>query len=207
MTSHKAFTLIELLVGIVVGLIIILTIGAISQISLSSHTKRIQQTNIEKDIVYGFRLIQDRVRNSDACEKKSPAGTWLSDQLRVTHKTYTPNHDIGGNLIYFCPIHTTFTSTNHLDTCPTCGRFVKQKFTVVVNESAFGVVSNNGLKKLVYVHAINAPSVQDIILSVPDTNPLDFVVTSTGGGYKVDVSGTKDKIPFQSTTLVTRRMP
>lgn len=62
-TMKWGFTLVELLVGLVVGAVLVLIVGVISQVSVGSHERLRREAEVYNDLFYGFNLIKHSVRN------------------------------------------------------------------------------------------------------------------------------------------------
>ena len=62
--NKKAFTLVEMLISLVVVSILILSIGVISSLGVSSYNQAQKQAFLYEDLSFGFKLIQNRARSS-----------------------------------------------------------------------------------------------------------------------------------------------
>ena len=80
MKYQKGTTIIELLVVLIIGLTMLLAIGAISDIGKVTQRKLINEASIYNDISYGFKLIQRRAHGS-ALSSAGPPTNWVGDQL------------------------------------------------------------------------------------------------------------------------------
>lgn len=81
MKSIKGTTLIELLVVLVIGLAMLLAIGAISDIGKRTQRNLLGEASIYNDISYGFKLIQRRAHGSVLDKEGPPTNSWVGDQL------------------------------------------------------------------------------------------------------------------------------
>jgi len=80
MKNLKGTTLIELLVVLIIGLTLLLAIGAISDIGKQTQRTLISEASIYNDIAYGFKLIQRRAHGS-ALYSEPPPANWVGDRL------------------------------------------------------------------------------------------------------------------------------
>ena len=84
MKNKNAFTLTEVLVSILISAILILTIGVISSISNSTHTKLEREAQVYNDITYGFKLIQNRVHSVSSIKPPiNQTGNWIGQHIEV----------------------------------------------------------------------------------------------------------------------------
>lgn len=90
MNSNKGFTLTELLVTIVIGGLMMLTMGSISEIGKRSHRKLLRESGGYNDIAYGFKLVRNKVHKTRAKDLKSvtilsSSTTWvpLTERLEL----------------------------------------------------------------------------------------------------------------------------
>ena len=85
----NGFSLIELQVSILIASILVLTIGAISSISLKRYRNLQAEAKIYSDISYGFKLIRNRVRTSSSLSLLNAAGNWKSERLVIRKEAET----------------------------------------------------------------------------------------------------------------------
>ena len=95
MKNQKGTTLIELLVVLMIGLTMLLAIGAISDIGKQTQRKLIGESSIYNDIAYGFKLIQRRAHGS-ALDSVGPPMNWVSDQLITGAERFGVYYHPGG---------------------------------------------------------------------------------------------------------------
>lgn len=75
----NGFTLVELLVGLVIGAVLVLIVGVISETSVGSHERLRREAEIYNDIFHGFNLIKHSVRNGVNVEVVN--GTIIGDMV------------------------------------------------------------------------------------------------------------------------------
>jgi len=98
MNNKKSFSLVEMLVALVVSSIIVLTIGAISSISLSSHKKTRQEAAIFADITYSLKFIKRQVRKADLLFREvSPPADWVAPQLIINSTSAIGLYNVPGD--------------------------------------------------------------------------------------------------------------
>ena len=96
MKNKNAFSLIEMQVSLVVAAILVLTIGAISSISLSSHNRMRKEAEVFADIFYGFKLMQNRIRESGVSISPVPiSAPWTSEQILINN-VFPTNDEVFG---------------------------------------------------------------------------------------------------------------
>jgi prepilin-type N-terminal cleavage/methylation domain-containing protein len=189
MRNNKGFSLVEMLVALIVAAIMILMIGVLSNIGQKEYKKVYEKQAIYNDISYGFKLIENRVRDSDSMTfSVATAPSW------------------GGNPPWI-------KSADDATTTPTSlgGRLIVRHTETSVIESAFCLYQENGStsKNLVYVPDISAPTIFDRILTVDtttDTLNLTFR-NSSSSSITVRINGTKNNISFDISNVVLRRTP
>ncbi|MCK5013961.1 MAG: type II secretion system protein [Candidatus Omnitrophica bacterium] len=82
--SENGVSLIEVLVAMVIAFVIFLSIGVISKISISTHTKYCNETRIYADISYGFKLIQKHIREANIVNPPdAPGAPWIGSRIVV----------------------------------------------------------------------------------------------------------------------------
>ncbi len=86
--NQRGFTLVELLSGLVIGLIVILTLGIISTISQRSYQKILRESNLYSDVAYGFKMMQNRVRTASSTSISTPGGVWQGDRLNISGQAF-----------------------------------------------------------------------------------------------------------------------
>ncbi len=86
MKKKKGFTYTELLISIVLSSFVVLSIGAASTIGRRSYEKVVEETKIYSDIAYGFKLLQNRIRQADSLTTQPAAGAWVSATLIVNNR-------------------------------------------------------------------------------------------------------------------------
>ena len=64
--DKRSFTLTELVIGLAAGAIVILTIGVISSVGISSSNKLRKEAEVYNDIRFGFDLIEHSIRKAKA---------------------------------------------------------------------------------------------------------------------------------------------
>jgi len=80
--NKKAFSLVEMLVALVVSSIIVLTIGAMSSISLSIHKRTRQEAAVFADITYSLKFIKRQVRGAGSLFREDPPpADWIAPRL------------------------------------------------------------------------------------------------------------------------------
>ena len=82
--NKKAFTMVEMLVSLIVAVILILAIGVISSIALSSNRKQRVNLDTYSDIHYGFKLMENKIRSAvSAISTSTPGGDWRGARLEM----------------------------------------------------------------------------------------------------------------------------
>lgn len=84
--NKNGFTLIELLVTIIIGGLIMLTMGSVSEIGSRSHKKLVLESDIYNDIAYGFKLVQNKVHKAVSVSATPISGgstTWKDGTERL----------------------------------------------------------------------------------------------------------------------------
>ena len=85
--SQSGTSMVELLVSVVIAVIVLLTIGAISQVAIRSHNRCFNETEIYADVSYGLKLMQKRVRESMSVAVDTPGGSWTGSRVVIGNKT------------------------------------------------------------------------------------------------------------------------
>jgi len=88
MRNTKAYTLVEMLISLVLGAILVLSMGAISSISNNSYRKVMAQAQVFNDIHYGIKFLQSHVRKASALYTETGNGSWVSQKLIVDHEAF-----------------------------------------------------------------------------------------------------------------------
>jgi len=84
MKNNKAFTLIEMLISLVVAAILVLTCGVMASIGNANYVKVIREGQMHADIAYGFRLLENYVRESQNIKPpETVGGAWVGARLVV----------------------------------------------------------------------------------------------------------------------------
>lgn len=91
----RGFTLVELLVGLVIGAVLVLIVGVISQTSFGSHERLRREAEVYSDIFYGFNLIKHSVRNGLIVSADGANNTITADNF-----IFRVSPGNSGNLIY-----------------------------------------------------------------------------------------------------------
>jgi prepilin-type N-terminal cleavage/methylation domain-containing protein len=81
MMKRDGFTLAEMLISLIVAAVLILTIGAISSISLTVNKKLRTEASIYTDLSYGLKLMRNRARGAKSLKCQLVGTPWVSDQL------------------------------------------------------------------------------------------------------------------------------
>ncbi len=82
-TNNKGFSLTELLVSMLAATILFLIVGTIATIANTCFNKAEREQQIFKDISYGFKFIQNRVRASSGLQIIALANPWQGRQLQI----------------------------------------------------------------------------------------------------------------------------
>lgn len=84
--SQKSFTIIELLAVMIIGSILLLSVGVISIIAMRSHENYRRESQVYNDISYGFELIKNRVRRTTfAPDTLTDTPPWVGKALVVEY--------------------------------------------------------------------------------------------------------------------------
>lgn len=83
MKANTGYTYVELLIGLLVSSFVMLTIGAVWGLGKRSYDAVQNEMAIYSDVSYGFKLIQNRVRQAKSIKKESAAGNWVDEKLLV----------------------------------------------------------------------------------------------------------------------------
>ena len=171
--KNNAYSMVEMLITLVILGIMILTVGAISQVSQSSHYKQRLELDAINDVNYGFKLITYDIRSASSISPLvAQTGNWRGNHIELVN---------GGLTV------------------------------------AFGVYRTNNVRDFVFIpdmtKDITNSNNRSIILSVPDTadssTNLSFVPTydavNSPNKMIVEVSGTKDKLPFDLKATILKR--
>jgi len=94
----KGTTLIELLVVLIIGLMILLAVGAVSDIGKRSQNKLIVEASIYNDISYGFKLIQRKVHGVGLVPPDNTVvNGWVGSRLVVGSEAFGVYTHSGGS--------------------------------------------------------------------------------------------------------------
>ncbi|HLF17744.1 MAG TPA: type II secretion system protein [Candidatus Omnitrophota bacterium] len=79
--TNKAVTLVEMIVTLVIGTLLIFILGSFIGLSSRSYSSTVRESSVNSSLMYGLKLIQNRVHKSKFLEEQAVAGQWLSEQL------------------------------------------------------------------------------------------------------------------------------
>jgi len=187
--KNNAFTLVELLVGIVTGAIIVLTIGVISTIALSSYKKVSDEAAIYNDLSYGFKLFQNKIRSSKSITKSAPGGL-VNPVVQLSG---------AGNV--------TCTWVNIPGTFDRL--FVSYRVGVVDIDAAIGICDAGNTRVLVYMpDSDSTAEFGEVVFSAVQSEIERFIVDLDASSDEAtfDIKGKKGKIPFQTDIAIWRRI-
>ena len=92
MMNKRAFTLVEMLVSMVVAAILMVIVGKLSDIAMSSSRRLRKESEMFSEIMYAFKKIQKYVREEpDICDKVSPPGSTGSNSWNGNILECPPN--------------------------------------------------------------------------------------------------------------------
>ena len=84
--SENGVSLVEVLVAMIIALVLLLSIGVISRISIRTHTKYCSETQIYADISCGFKMIQKHIRESSGANVDTPGALpWVGSRIVVVN--------------------------------------------------------------------------------------------------------------------------
>jgi prepilin-type N-terminal cleavage/methylation domain-containing protein len=100
MQIKKGFTLAELLVTMVISAVLILMVGAISQIAFSSHDQIRKEGDVYSDLFYGLSRMNFSVRKASALSLDNtwPNPPWVSSILIVDNSAFGLYRPAGGKI-------------------------------------------------------------------------------------------------------------
>ena len=181
MKNKNAFSLIEMQVSLVVAAILVLTIGAISSISLSSHNRMRKEAELYADIFYGFKLIQNRVRESSVgVSIVGQSNPWTGSRLVINNSTGTNDEAFG-----LCQ----YNSSGSNPLCVTSGSNI-----ALVHWPNYTASTTVNAGEVIFSTPFSGSNLA-LTFSTPDANTII-----------VNLSGTKDNIPFNLSTTIKRRI-
>jgi hypothetical protein len=79
----KGYTYTEMLISLAISSFVVLSIGAASNIGRRSYGKVVEETKVYTDISYGFKLMQNRIRQAKNLSTQAASGVWVSNKLIV----------------------------------------------------------------------------------------------------------------------------
>jgi len=88
MKNQKAYTLCEMLISLVMTSILVLSMWSISSIGTNSQKRVAAEAQVLNDIHYGFKFLQNRVREASALYPEAATGSWVSQKLIVDHHAF-----------------------------------------------------------------------------------------------------------------------
>ena len=88
---RSGVTLVELLVSLLIATVLVLTIGAISEISLKSYTKNRQRISTISDIYYGFKVVQKHIREAKTITQITSASLERTEDQLTVNSWQTPS--------------------------------------------------------------------------------------------------------------------
>ena len=196
LTSTRGFSMVELLVSIIIATILMLAVGAISSISLSSHNKVRNESELFGDLAYTFKTFQKITReagNSQAGPCTTPpCGAWASKQLIVSNNAGTSNDAFG-----------LFDNT----TDATKRELIRVSYTTATFPTDSTVQSTKEV--LTSFHRTNDTVSFDYNFQFAFGPPNCAILNSVPLGattVAVCLNGTKSKIPFEIASEIKRRV-
>lgn len=104
MNKNKAFTLTELVIGLMIGVFILLAVGAISQVGPESYEKLRGESQVYNDIMYGFDLIKSKVHSAKVVGLENwHRAEWPEDMLVLDDSAfgiYVPKKSTERQFVY-----------------------------------------------------------------------------------------------------------
>ena len=80
MINKKAFTLVEMLITLIVAAILVLTMGVLSDLAMSTTTKLRRETEIYNEVLHGYKIMQKHMREASSCAMITPSSvSWIGD--------------------------------------------------------------------------------------------------------------------------------
>jgi prepilin-type N-terminal cleavage/methylation domain-containing protein len=100
--SPKALTMVELLVALVISSVLILMVGAISNIAFSSHTQLKNENDVYSDLFYGLSRLTFLAHKASALtlDNTWPTPPWGPNMLIVDNSAFGLYQPVGEK-IYF----------------------------------------------------------------------------------------------------------
>jgi prepilin-type N-terminal cleavage/methylation domain-containing protein len=98
MQIKKGFTLAELLVTMVISAVLILMVGAISQIAFSSHDQIKKEGDVYSDLFFGLSQISFSVRKASVLSLETWSLPWVSNMLIVDNSAFGLYRPTGGKI-------------------------------------------------------------------------------------------------------------
>jgi len=99
MKIKKGFTLAELLVTMVISAVLILMVGAISQIAFSSHDQTRKEGDVYSDLFYGLSRMSFSVRKASTLSLDNTWPLpWVSNMLIVDNSAFGLYRPVGGKI-------------------------------------------------------------------------------------------------------------
>jgi len=89
-TRKNGFSLVELQVSLLIASILILSIGMIAQVSTQKYNQYLDEARIYNDIAYGFKMIENRIRESQSLTIAPLGGVqWKTPMLQLGNNGVT----------------------------------------------------------------------------------------------------------------------
>ena len=95
MRNNSGTTLIEMLVTLIVGGIMMLAIGSVSDIGKRSYQRLLTESSVYNDIAYGFKLIQNRIHKTRTISVETASTPWLGQKLIVGNEAFGVYYQTG----------------------------------------------------------------------------------------------------------------
>jgi hypothetical protein len=90
-------TLVEMLVGMILMVIMLIAVGAISDVGKQGHQNIATEASIYNDIAYGFKLIQNRIHSTNGTVAEEATSTpWIGNRLVVGNHAFGIYDKAGG---------------------------------------------------------------------------------------------------------------
>ncbi len=86
--SQSGLSLVELLVAMIIAAILLLTVGALSRISIASQRRSFNEMQVHADLSYGFKLLRNRIREHGFATDTPGSGSWLGDRILVRNGAF-----------------------------------------------------------------------------------------------------------------------
>lgn len=100
--SIKALTMVELLVALVISCVLLLLVGALSNIAFSSHKQLKEVGDVYSDLFYGLSRMSFLARKSSALTSDTwPNPPWVSDMLIADNSAFGLYQQPAGSKIDF----------------------------------------------------------------------------------------------------------